>query len=249
MTRSPGDFYVGYRPLPARHKLAAAVAAVLIVFGLGALAGVITSSQRDPGATVLLADGERDWAGVLYVQPFPMLVDDEGETYLLASLVKSGVADRVAGFDRQRVALRGFGQQRGSRRVIQMSDGQEAIAAEQTTSLSDPLPIVSGREIEVVGEILDSKCYTGAMKPGDGKAHKSCAILCLQGGIAAIVGSPDLTGRDELPLLRVAGSNALGPEMLELVGETVRIRGVLSYHGTLPVLDVQPGGITRLGNP
>lgn len=41
------------------------------------------------------------------------------------------------------------------------------------------------------GEIVDPKCFFGAMKPGEGKIHKSCAIRCLSGGIPPVLVAED----------------------------------------------------------
>ena len=37
------------------------------------------------------------------------------------------------------------------------------------------------------GEIVDPKCYFGAMNPGEGKTHLSCAARCLSGGIMPLL--------------------------------------------------------------
>lgn len=51
----------------------------------------------------------------------------------------------------------------------------------QTASTSDL------KEMVVQGEIIDPKCYFGAMNPGSGKPHLSCASRCISGGIMPVV--------------------------------------------------------------
>lgn len=59
------------------------------------------------------------------------------------------------------------------------------------------------------GELVDSKCYLGTMKPGDGKTHKSCAILCLRGGIPPLfVSKAAAQYATTLPPIRTAGPSA-----------------------------------------
>jgi nitrite reductase/ring-hydroxylating ferredoxin subunit len=41
------------------------------------------------------------------------------------------------------------------------------------------------------GPLGDPKCFARAMKPGDGKTHKGCAVLCLRGGIPAVFVAAD----------------------------------------------------------
>ena len=38
----------------------------------------------------------------------------------------------------------------------------------------------------LIGEICDCKCHLGAMRPGDGLAHKACANLCISSGAPPI---------------------------------------------------------------
>lgn len=42
-------------------------------------------------------------------------------------------------------------------------------------------------QVLVKGEIIDPKCYFGVMKPGEGKAHRDCAIRCILGGINPVM--------------------------------------------------------------
>ena len=46
-----------------------------------------------------------------------------------------------------------------------------------------PAPQVLADNVTLKGEIIDPKCYLGAMKPGGGKTHKACAMRCIAGGI------------------------------------------------------------------
>ncbi len=241
----PHGIYVGYLPLPRRYRLFVMVAVPLLVIVAGALAGAMASVQRDPGVTEHVAAGEARWSGTVFIEPHPLLAGDDGHSYLLASTMKAGVADRTTLFDGKRCVLTGTVQARGGRRVLLVADGEDAIRELAEGSASLPPTMSEPRSIRIVGEILDSKCYTGAMKPGDGKGHKACAILCLRGGIAAIVAAPALAGDESLPLLRVDGSTLLPDQVLELVGEPVVITGVLSQAGGIPVLDSSPDQIKR----
>ena len=44
------------------------------------------------------------------------------------------------------------------------------------------------------GEIVDPKCFFGAMKPGHGLTHKQCAMRCISGGIAPVLVAQDAQG-------------------------------------------------------
>ena len=75
------------------------------------------------------------------------------------------------------------------------------------------------------GEIVDSKCYLGVMKPGEGLTHRACAIRCISGGIPPMLVSADAQGRPVYHLLTDAAGNALARELLPFVGRPVRISG------------------------
>ena len=240
------DLYVGYLPTPARHRKFLIVAVPALLLGMVAIAFVMTTGQRDPGATTLLTNGPGSWTGTAFLEPYPSLVSDDGHTYLVVGSGKFGVADRLAPFDGQRVVIDGVGQSRGGRRVILLGLEAESARADTSERAPAPIPASTGtRSVTLRGEILDAKCYTGAMKPGDGKGHKACAILCVQGGISALFTSSGLDEAHTLPLLRVDGSTDIPPTVLELIGEPVEIEGTLRTVGTLPVLDVQAASIRR----
>ena len=82
----------------------------------------------------------------------------------------------------------------------------------------------------LVGEIVDTKCYLGAMKPGRGKPHRDCASLCIRGGIpAALLVRTDSGKRVLVHLTNLLGQPA-GAELLEWVGEPVEVTGMLRRH-------------------
>ena len=82
----------------------------------------------------------------------------------------------------------------------------------------------------VVGEIVDTKCYLGAMKPGRGKPHRDCASLCIRGGIpAALLVRTENGERRLVHLVNLAGQ-PLGQELLEWVGQPVEVTGQLRRH-------------------
>lgn len=78
-----------------------------------------------------------------------------------------------------------------------------------------------------VGEIVDTKCYLGAMKPGRGKPHRACASLCIRGGVPAALLVRTRSGERALIHLMNALGQPVGREVLEFVGEAVEVTGLL----------------------
>lgn len=257
VARAAEPLYVGYRPLPPRDRAALLLIIPALAITLGVLGGVIAGSQRNPGPGAWHAD-VRDWSGTLTLDPFPMLLMD-GRAYFLVAEGKHGVQDRVREFDGVGVRLRGTLIERSGRRLIEVASTDNAIEQVPEVALLSPPGIANEppRPISILAEIVDGKCYLGAMKPGDAKGHKACATLCIEGGLPPLVielkslGSqftcpPTSIQPDEIfPLLRVDGATTLPPTVLAMVGEPVRITGTLtSVHG-VPVIDTTAGQITR----
>jgi hypothetical protein len=96
------------------------------------------------------------------------------------------------------------------------------------------------------GEIVDFKCFLGAMKPGDGKGHKACATLCIRGGIPPMLVTSDEVGNRTYYLLRDAGGGPCGEEILPVVGELVDVEGALSRVADLMVLSVRASDVLRV---
>ena len=245
----PGEppIYVGYLHMPHRHRRFVVGIGAAFVGLLAVLGGMIAASQRDPGEAVWDTGEERTWSGVVRMEPYPMLVAKDGTARFIVGMGKFAVRDRVEPFDGRACEVRGFSLAREHRRMIELAMDENAIVAVSAGATpGEETKGSAGQDVVVVGEIVDGKCYLGAMKPGDGKAHKACAVLCISGGLPPLVAA-EVPGAGRLyPLLRVDGSVTLNETVLAKVGEPVRIEGRLSVVHGLPVLDVREDGITRV---
>jgi len=241
------EFYVGYLPTPPKHLQVLRVLVMMMAVWILAMAGVISFSMRDPGEAVWDTSKEQTWTGTLVMEPYPMLLPDDGSAgYLVVEMGKRGAQERVAPFARTSVSLRGFLLERDGRRIIELTpedpDDQAITAAQSQGSIDFP-PIASGEHASLVGEIVDGKCYLGAMKPGDGMTHKACATLCLRGGLPPMVVTQTEAGH-EFRLLILNGRVALPEELLAFVAEPVRVEGELIEFAGIPAVNVDPGGIS-----
>jgi hypothetical protein len=97
--------------------------------------------------------------------------------------------------------------------------------------------------VELPGEIVDTKCYLGAMRPGVGKVHRACAARCLSGGIPPGLLVRDKAGGAFVFMLAGADGEEFGIDP-QLAAAYVKIRGVAELHDGIPVLRVMD--ITRL---
>jgi hypothetical protein len=109
------------------------------------------------------------------------------------------------------------------------------MTTEEQRRLARPAPKSRG-QVSLRGEIVDSKCYLGAMKPGGGTTHKGCAVLCLKGGVPPLFVTQDTGGRMVYYLLVSGECGQLDQAAFHLAGEPVEVNGESEEWGDISVL-------------
>ncbi|MEO0513031.1 MAG: hypothetical protein AAF108_09070 [Planctomycetota bacterium] len=243
------EFYVGYMPAPPRTKrlVSLLVPGAIVLSGL--VAGLVAGAMRDPGGGTWDLGAVTEVRGTIRDPGYPVLVDDAGTPYLLVGETKSGVRSSLgndqdgAGHDGAEVVVRGnlISRELAGGPVLMLSltvdpDTLEILTPGEPASTCESTDAEQG----LVGEIVDSKCFLGAMKPGNGTTHKACGILCVRGGIPPLLVTPD----GAATLLVGPGGSPLPDEFVQMLGEPVAVEGVfLDKVGTLPVVEVR--GVSR----
>jgi len=80
------------------------------------------------------------------------------------------------------------------------------------------------------GEILDAKCWFGAMRPASGKVHKSCASLCVSGGLPVAFCDSGCGDEADLLLLVRPDGTPHDRALLPFVADPVAIEGRIVRH-------------------
>jgi len=252
-TPSSGEqaFYVGYLSLPADLGRFLRFAVPTMLWVLVMFAAAVSSSQSDPGNAVWSDGKVQAFRGTLVSWPYPMVlvpVEPSGaiECWLLVEMGKRGVSRDLASVEGRSVVISGWTLDRDGRRIIELEPGEDALSLDEAAGPA-PLPVavqaVGG--VTISGEIVDSKCYLGAMKPGEGKTHKACATLCIRGGIPPMLVSRAPSGRREYTLLCEADGSPLAAEHWPMIADPVRVTGDLETLGNLRRLRVHRGGVVR----
>jgi hypothetical protein len=248
--RHDEDFFVGYLPTPPRLKrFALSVSVGLIALSITA-ASLIALAQRDPGPGRWSLDQVVTLSGRLRADPAPTLLtrDDAGRlrTLLIVEEGKFG-AERLRPLDGQPARLTGTLIQRGDRMMLELSAGEQAIQPLVTDgpSIPWPSPVEQIGPATLEGHIVDPKCYLGAMKPGDGKPHKACATLCIQGGIPPMFRSTTPDGRAALYLLADERGGAVNESVLPYVADDVRVSGRIERRDDMLIFRIDPATIMR----
>ena len=244
------DFFVGYLPMSpraARASLARAsvVAAAVLAAGL-AFAGF----QRSPGEQLRPGVYGAQHAGLLFQLPYPHLrtLDANGNvtTLLFTGWTKNNPdvpGDKVA----QAVVVSGNVYERGGLRMFEGAGGFEPATdlpagdlARLRAAGEDDLG-----EVTLRGEIVDSKCYAGRMRPGVGHGHRACAQLCILGGIPPVLVTTEADGRETHYVLASRDGGRLNDAAAPFAAEPVAVRGQLIRRGDLLELRVDPADIHR----
>ena len=192
--RNRDSFFIGWGETPAvdrRFLLLASFGLLAVAAGGGAL---IASEQAPPGNGSWNPDDERDWAGEFVRAPYPMLrtraIDGSARTAYLVSSNKHGVQNRLGTQADGPVVVRGSLIVRGANAMIAVADGdawlRPLLTADRIGEGLMDWPVEDLGEATYAGEVLDSKCWFGAMQPGQGKPHKACAALCIHGGLPPV---------------------------------------------------------------
>jgi hypothetical protein len=244
------DFFVGYLPTPPRLRRRLRVTAAVLLLLAVAIAGAVAARQRDPGTGKWDPYDTRTFEGTLRMTPYPflevagaagrtrgMLVIDQGK-------VGGGRCLPIGG-DGARVQIRGQLLERDSLTLIELADEPEPVKIVAAGNAAME-PLVFGAALALDGEVIDPKCYAGAMKPGQGKTHKACAALCLRGGIPPVF----ITGSGGGPFVLVDAEGgplrgAVLARAIDTVGEGVRVTGTPVDGPGIRYLRVDAGRIMR----
>lgn len=235
------EFFVGYLDTPPRTKRFALGLGVGVLLFAAAMASAAAYFQRTPGAA--LQRSERvELTGLWQQQPYPHLRyrdEESGEILhvLTARGHKAGLGDAYAELDGKMVTVGGqlFRRAGGGLLVVFRAPSE---AEGDVASLTVTEEAIGRGEFE--GEIVDSKCFYGKMRPGDGRAHRPCAQLCVRGGIPPVLVMRE--GADEAHyVLTSPGHQEALPidEVMEYLAEPVRVEGEVLLRGSLRLLAVE----------
>jgi len=251
ITNDRDPLYVGYHA-KAAAPIARGVRRRLLVVGLFVVgsAVLLASAQRRAGPGVFEYGHPRSLHGQISELPYPsLLVPGPGPTdreaaytrYLLVAEGKHGAQPLVDGLDGQRGDLRGTRIARPGREMLEVPAGGATVTPPPSTvPLGFPVPPsqrVGRRTLE--GEIVDSKCWLGVMRPATGNVHRGCASRCLSGGIPPLIMTIDSTGLASHYLLTDAEGRPAHAQFAELVGRKVRLTGEVWREGDLNLLRVE----------
>jgi hypothetical protein len=246
---SDEEFYVGYSArAPARVARRLRLVSAALIAAAAATALVLGLAQRRLDLRLFEFASPREFSGTIELAPAPTLVVSRpgggASRYLLVGPGKHGARALVATFDGREVRLRANLISRGEQTALEVEPGSLAPTLAPARAAA---PIDLGARV-LSGEIVDSKCHFGVMNPGEGKAHKACAIRCISGGAPPLLRVREPEGNARYFLLTGSDGREVGAELLDFVAEPVEIRGRVERHDDLYVLRIEAGAVRRLSD-
>ncbi len=249
-TPSRSAFFVGYLKMPGRLALFLWCLFPLLLGGAGGMAIALALSAPDPGNGGRLAG--TTLTGIVQLAPYPMLRlppdDDHAEprTVLLIQPGKNGAQGRLAGLDGRTVALSGAYYERDGRRIFELAGRQDAVSEVAAIPGFAPAADRALGEHALSGELVDPKCFLGAMLPGEGKPHMMCGNRCLFGGIPPMLAVRNADGALTMVLLLGADGAATTAPFEAWTSRPVRLTGAVSVRDDLLIMQVAADGIVGL---
>ncbi len=243
--------YVAYRPVQPKQRKFLRWCVPLCLWILCGVSFIWARAQTSPGTAVWDQAKPVTLRGVMVAKPYPILFtyDDAGvqRAVMLVEVGKHGTAGRAEPLDGRAVVVSGWPLHRDGRRILELEPLDSALVAdgEVITPAAVP-PLTRVGTVTLRGEIVDSKCYLGAMKPGEGKTHKECAILCVKGGIPPMFVTRDAAGVATCYLVQDATGGPLDPALYPFIADPIELTGELMMWEGLHVLRVNAAGVKRL---
>lgn len=232
---SADPFFIGWKPVPPAYRrllipVALGLPAVLVV-----IAVLLGRGQQGPPGGAWDTTNRVVLTGIVYAEPYAMLrvAADPPRTVLLVSDGKAGAAELIRRYDGRPVRVTGTVLRSDGIRLLELEGEPEAVelsTAEQARlRRPDPRP---GPQAVLTGEVVDSKCYLGAMRPGRGKGHRGCAALCLRGGVPPLFVVAGPYG-EPMEYLMVGWA---APELVSLLGQSTELAVRVEWWDDLPVI-------------
>jgi DMSO/TMAO reductase YedYZ heme-binding membrane subunit len=236
------DFFIGWQskmaPSLARYVRFTAIAlAVLVPMVMGAFVWFehpVDRGRFDFGV-------ETPFEGMLYERPIPRLrvttADGRAIDHVLVGPGKFGPPAVIAGTNGHRVRFTGSLIVREPLHMIELNRPETfTVIDREAPSAADPAvsPLGEGR---FAGELVDTKCFFGVMRPATGKVHRGCAVRCLSGGVPPGLLVRDTHGNGVVFLLASPGEEPLRFDV-QLAGTLIEVDGRLELNGDTPVLRV-----------
>ena len=259
----PDDFYIGYHekaPQVFRKRIRLFILGAAILVPLVAFFLVMNQNPFSTGTFEL--GNQSQLTGILSSKPVPVIKMINGrdlfgnpvyQTIPLINFGKFGAVGLLQKFEKQigspleevEATIAGTLIYRDGKTLFELTK-QEAALLSTSRDLSKydvealkPNTEELGQAV-LKGEIVDPKCYFGVMKPGEGKPHRSCASLCIKGGIPPVFVTTNETGAHSYFLILGEKGEMINEKVLDYVAIQSEMKGRLVRYDDWMILYTNP---------
>ena len=234
--------------MPKRNKKAVGFFILGLILVLPVVAYLIVTFETPFNSHQFEHGVQREFYGVYFNKPQPLLVldkqsldEDFDPEALLVGYGKFGAASIMekvqaekGNLNGREIRVRGTLLYGDGKIVIELTNGIDAVL-DSSSKRMFPVQQTQPKPTQLMGEIIDPKCWFGAMKPAEGKVHKSCAIRCISGGIPPVL-KVKQNGNNIYYLLIANGTENFHETLLDFVAEQVEVSGDVFYQNGWNVL-------------
>ena len=258
------SFYIGWSEQLDEHQKKAIKKFIIITKSIAVLfLTLFTYKQHRIANSAYLYAHQETYSGIINTKPFPHLSYLSGNDpygnpiYTVVPLVnafKFGATEIIQKFLMQHPS--GGAKIKGTvinryddstkTFVLELTSGENAITSVNSYGAQSIKEIPAGI-VKLRGEIIDPKCYIGAMNPGQGKTHRSCAIRCISGGIMPMLVYRE-NGKEKYVVVLGPNKEPINNKVLPYVAEPVEITGQLVHYQNWDYICIHPEEIIRLAN-
>lgn len=242
--KSSSPFFIGYLDMPDALKKFY-VPLTLLMMVLSATIGFIFASKQSSIADATWqTESTVTYTGLLTVDPYPVLhrihpeEPEAIESILLVRQGKFSAEEFASPAQGQMVSITGFLISRGGWTMLELRSSEDIVSmgpdqSDDAAMIMSRVEAVSLGDVALAGEIADSKCFLGVMKPGEGAVHKACAEVCLLGGIPTMLVVRDQSDIRYGYILTLPDGGSASELLSERAADDVEIHGELVQKGDL----------------
>jgi len=226
------EFFIGWQgELPHRYKGVIRGAIIVIFAVMIAVAAIFSFSENGFIDSVFEYGELTTHEGIIRLKPVPTLQvtspDESIKEMVLIGAFKFGAMPTILDWEEENgkkldgklVELRGTLIYYDDFSLLELTEGSASILSVTESKKSTPSRKELGKKL-LTGEIIDVKCFFGAMNPGSGKIHKSCGIRCIDGGIPSGFKTVD----DQYYILTLP-EHIKGVDLFVYTGQLIQIEG------------------------
>jgi methionine sulfoxide reductase heme-binding subunit len=241
--QSADRFFIGWQSkMPAACVRHARTSVIVLATLVPAVVGAVVWFQAPVDRGRFEFGVEKQFEGVLYERPIPRLLvaGNDGKLihHVLVGPGKFGPPSVIAGSHGHQVRFNGSLIVREPLHMIELNRPDTFTVLDRDAQPSNEPAAAPLGKGNFVGELVDTKCYFGVMRPATGKVHRGCTIRCLSGGVPPGLLLRDSKGDGVVFLLAGLGDEPLKYDV-RLAGTQVEVEGDIELRGDSPILRVR----------